>query len=61
MYFLFAGSERFLVEKIRVNNKYQFLPFQPTQAELIAVILIILGIVFLAMSKRWFPKNISKS
>ncbi len=61
VYFLFAGSERFLVEKIRVNNKYQFLPFQPTQAELIAVILIILGIVFLAMSKRWFPKNISKS
>jgi len=61
VYFLFAGSERFLIERIRVNNKYQFLPFQPTQAELIAVILIILGIIFLAMSKRWFPKNISKS
>jgi prolipoprotein diacylglyceryl transferase len=61
VYLLFAGSERFLIEKIRVNNKYQFLPFQPTQAELIAVILIILGIIFLAMSKRWFPKNISKS
>ena len=61
VYFLFAGSERFLIERIRVNNKYQLLPFQPTQAELIAVILIILGIIFLAMSKRWFPKNISKS
>ncbi len=61
VYLLFAGSERFLIEKIRVNNKYMFLPFQPTQAELIAVILILLGIVFLAMSKRWFPKQISKT
>jgi phosphatidylglycerol:prolipoprotein diacylglycerol transferase len=37
------------------------LPFQPTQAELISVILIILGIVFLVKSKSWFPKNIQKS
>lgn len=61
IYFLFAGTERFLIEKIRVNNKYDFLPFKPTQAELIAVILILLGIIFLVMSKRWFPKTISKS
>lgn len=61
IYFIFAGGERFLVEKIRVNNKYTFLPFQPTQAELISVILIILGIVFLVKSKSWFPKDIQKS
>ncbi len=61
IYFIFAGGERFYVEKIRVNNKYTFLPFQPTQAELISVILIILGIVFLVKSKSWFPKNIQKS
>lgn len=61
IYFIFAGGERFFVEKIRVNNKYTFLPFQPTQAELISVILIILGIVFLVKSKSWFPKNIQKS
>lgn len=61
IYFLFAGGERFLIEKIRVNNKYTFLPFQPTQAELISIILIILGIVFLIKSKKWFPKNIQKS
>ena len=61
IYFIFAGGERFLVEKIRVNNKYTFLPFQPTQAELISVLLIILGIVFLVKSKSWFPKNIQKS
>jgi phosphatidylglycerol---prolipoprotein diacylglyceryl transferase len=61
IYFVFAGGERFFIEKIRVNNKYTFLPFQPTQAELISVILIILGIVFLVKSKSWFPKNIQKS
>jgi len=61
IYFIFAGGERFFIEKIRVNNKYTSLPFQPTQAELISTILIILGIVFLLKSKSWFPKNIQKT
>ncbi|MEI6190542.1 MAG: prolipoprotein diacylglyceryl transferase family protein [Chitinophagia bacterium] len=61
IYFIFAGGERFFIEKIRVNNKYTSLPFQPTQAELISTILIILGIVFLIKSKSWFPKNIQKT
>ena len=61
VYFLFAGGERFFTEKIRVNNKIASLPFQPTQAELISVLLIILGFIFLLMSKKWFPKNIVKS
>lgn len=57
IYLIFAGTERFLIEKIRVNNKYTSLPFQPTQAELISVFLILIGIVFLIQSKRWFPKK----
>lgn len=61
IYFLFAGGERFFIEKIRVNNKYTSLPFQPTQAELISTFLILLGIVFLIKSKSWFPKIISKT
>ncbi len=61
IYFIFAGGERFFIEKIRVNNKYTSLPFQPTQAELISTILIILGILFLIKSKSWFPKNIQKT
>jgi phosphatidylglycerol:prolipoprotein diacylglycerol transferase len=61
IYFIFAGGERFFIEKIRVNNKYTFLPFQPTQAELISTILMILGIIFLLKSKSWFPKRIQKS
>jgi prolipoprotein diacylglyceryltransferase len=55
VYLIFAGGERFLIEKIRVNNKYDFLPFQPTQAELISVILILIGGLFIVKSKTWFP------
>ena len=61
MYLIFAGGERFLIEKIRVNNKIHSLPFEPTQAELISVILILTGIVFLVLSKKWFPKTISNA
>ena len=55
IYFIFAGGERFFIEKIRVNNKYDFLPFQPTQAELISVILILVGGLFIVKSRTWFP------
>ena len=58
IYLIFAGSERFLIEKIRVNNRIHSLPFEPTQAELISTILILCGIVFLFYSKKWFPKSI---
>ena len=54
VYLVFAGVERLLVEQIRVNNKYEFLPFQPTQAELISVFLIGFGVIFLLKSKSWF-------
>ena len=57
VYLVFAGVERLLIEQIRVNNKYEFLPFKPTQAELISVFLIIFGIVFLIKSKSWFKTN----
>jgi phosphatidylglycerol:prolipoprotein diacylglycerol transferase len=58
MYLIFAGSERFLIEKIRVNNRIHSLPFEPTQAELISTFLILAGIIFLFFSKKWFPKSI---
>jgi len=45
LYLVLNGLERFFVEKIRVNTKYHDFPFQPTQAELISLSLIILGIV----------------
>lgn len=59
VYLIFAGAERLLIEQIRVNNKYDFLPFKPTQAELISVFLILFGIVFLLKSKTWFKLDSS--
>jgi prolipoprotein diacylglyceryl transferase len=60
MYLVFAGFERILIEKIRVNNRIHSLPFEPTQAELISCFLILIGIVFLVRSKKWFPKTIAQ-
>ena len=52
LYLVLNGLERFFIEKIRVNTKYEDLPFQPTHAELISLGLIILGIVLYFVAKR---------
>jgi prolipoprotein diacylglyceryltransferase len=53
-YLLLNGLERFFVEKIRVNTKYESLPFQPTQAELISLLLIITGVfLMIYLPKRY--------
>ncbi|MEO1258325.1 MAG: prolipoprotein diacylglyceryl transferase family protein [Bacteroidota bacterium] len=44
IYLMLNGIERFFIEKIRVNVKYEFLPFQPTQAEVISLLLFIVGV-----------------
>lgn len=53
LYLLLNGLERFFIELIRVNTRYESLPLQPTQAELIAGLLIISGLyIFIRTSKR---------
>ncbi len=52
IYLIVNGIERFFIELIRVNTHYTGLPFQPTQAELIAVGLVITGIVLIIVLKR---------
>ena len=44
LYLILNGVERFFIEKIRVNQHYDYLPFNPTQAEVIAVLLIVGGL-----------------
>ena len=51
-YLLLNGIERFFIEKIRVNTKYDIFGFHPTQAELISFALIIVGIVLLSTLKK---------
>ncbi len=43
VYLILNGLERFFIEKIRVNTKYD-LPLNPTQAELISCSLMLLGL-----------------
>lgn len=56
IYLMLNGTERFLIEKIRVNNEYHFLGITATQAEIIALLLIMSGIAgiicFRKMNKK---------
>lgn len=44
LYLIFAGIERFIIEKIRVNNIMDFLGMEATQAEIISVGMVVLGL-----------------
>lgn len=44
LYFVLNGAERFLIERIRVNTKFEIFGIHSTQAEVIAVIFILIGI-----------------
>jgi phosphatidylglycerol:prolipoprotein diacylglycerol transferase len=52
-YLIVNGIERFFIEKIRVNVKYDIFGFHPTQAELISASLVIVGaVLWWVLSKR---------
>lgn len=56
IYLVMNGAERFLIEKIRVNTKYDIL-FNPTQAELISLFLLISGIAFIFYTSRSYKQK----
>ncbi len=49
---IFFGVERFLIEQIRVNEKFDLFGMDVTQAEVISVLLIIVGAVGLARTTK---------
>lgn len=54
VYLIVNGIERFFVEQIRVNTKYSIFGFHPTQAEIIAVLLVISGAaIYFIMQKKY--------
>jgi prolipoprotein diacylglyceryl transferase len=54
LFMILNGTERFFIEKIRVNHKYNFLGMQLTQAEIISAFLIVIGIaVMIYFSNRY--------
>jgi len=52
IYLIVNGMERFLVELIRVNKTYPLFGFHPSQAEIIASMLVLSGIVLILFAKR---------
>ncbi len=54
LFMILNGTERFWIEKIRINHKYNFLGMQLTQAEMISALLIVIGIaVIIYFSRRY--------
>jgi prolipoprotein diacylglyceryltransferase len=53
-YLMLNGIERFFIEKIRVNNKFDLLGIQATQAEVIAVLFFLVGAALFVYRKRTF-------
>jgi prolipoprotein diacylglyceryltransferase len=53
LYLILNGIERFFIEKIRVNTKYDIFGFRPTQAELISAGLVLSGIaIWVSLNRR---------
>jgi prolipoprotein diacylglyceryltransferase len=58
VYLMFNGIERFLIEKIRVNNRMDLFGFHPSQAEVISMLMLIAGLVlFLILRRRALAGN----
>ena len=57
LYFIMMGMERFFIEKIRVNIRYDILGLHPTQAEIISVLLMIIGVAGLIYFRYGYRKR----
>lgn len=58
IYLMFSGLERFLIEKIRVNNIFEFLGMNVTQAEVISTILFLSGLIMFFVFKHNHKKAV---
>lgn len=52
IYLLLAGFERLLIEKIRINTRYDFLGIHLTQAEGISILLVLAGLIGVLVTLR---------
>jgi len=57
LYLLVNGMERFMIEKIRVNNQIHVLGFKLSQAELISICLMVAGAVIIFYLSAMKPKK----
>jgi phosphatidylglycerol:prolipoprotein diacylglycerol transferase len=52
IYMILNGIERFFIEKVRINTHYDWLPFQATQAQFIALCFVLIGIAGIYLRTR---------
>ena len=58
-YLILNGTERFLIEQIRVNVKMNVLGFHPSQAEVIATLITVAGIgLWIVLARRFKSRKI---
>lgn len=57
IYLMLNGVERFFIEKIRINNTYEILGKHITQAEIISVVLFIMGMLGILYFRNLHKKN----
>jgi phosphatidylglycerol:prolipoprotein diacylglycerol transferase len=57
LYLFLNGAERYLIERIRVNIGYNYSGLRTTQAELIAIILAITGVILMIAAKKWLSEK----
>ena len=61
LYLILNGIERFLIETIRVNNRLNLFGLHPTQAEVISICLVLIGIFLWIFLKKRYNPTISKA
>lgn len=57
IYLVLNGIERFFIEKIRVNKLYDVLGFRLSQAEIIALVLIALGVLTVVLARYFYGRR----
>ncbi|MCK7553882.1 prolipoprotein diacylglyceryl transferase [Chitinophaga sedimenti] len=60
IYLILNGFERFWIEKIRVNTKYDIFGFHPTQAEIISTLMMLGGVALIWYCQRLNKKTVSR-
>jgi phosphatidylglycerol---prolipoprotein diacylglyceryl transferase len=61
IYLMMNGIERFFIEKIRVNTKYDIFGFRPTQAEIISTLMVIGGAVLIWYCRKLYNNTTVKT
>ncbi len=59
LYLILNGIERFWIEKIRINERYKLMGIEYTQAELISLMLFLIGAVGCFVLWRRYKKKVS--